>query len=337
MKKSYKIVLLFIISLGLMSLNGCSKEQKNAEDIDNIDVSSNLVLDIEDNEIKYKTLDNGKLVDLDIKSKDNLQAFNESKDILIFSRITEDNKKEMDIVSKGNKKTIDVEGYLDMVLISSNGSYTLYKTSLNGISVDYYIINNKTFEKKKLRDDILISGEMIKFLDNENIIFYGVDIKKKESGLYVYNIVNDTYTLKKKIMGGVISYLEVLDKDNVVYVEGIDEESKLISFNVSNKKAEVLTSKFKYIEDSILYKDKLYLSAAQYENLDLYSLDLKSKELKRLTFDFPKSLARTSSLIEENGEIYFSDVNGKIYKYDTIEKSTSIMDNKNGIYLIKSK
>lgn len=334
MKKNKKMIVA-ILSLSVISMYGCDKNSEK-DKINDIDVPTNLILDIKDEDIEYKTLKNGRISDFEINDEGMLMSYNGEQDVLVFSS-QQNEKNVLKIVVDGKEKTVDINGYLETVYISSDGRHTLYKTNSTGTVIEYFIMDNKTLKSTKLSENILVSGNMIKFLNNNELIFYGVDIEKKESGIFTYSINSGEYKLKKKIVGSVISYIDVLDENSILYSESIDQRQKLCVLNLDDLKLNEITDRFERVEDSIICDNKIYVSAQENYKLNLYEIDIDTNKVKRLTFDFPESLALESKLLVQEKNIYFSDINGDLYNYSINEKSINMVEKDKGEYLIMNK
>lgn len=330
MKKNRKIIVL-MLSLAMISMYGCDKEK-----INDIDVAENLVIDIKNEKVEYKTIKNGEVSNFEMDEDGTLMAYNGKNDVMVFSKV-ENEKNQLKIIANGKEELIDINGYLETVYVSTNGMYTLYKTNSASAVVEYFIMNNKTLKATKLSEKILVSGNMIRFLNNEEVIFYGVDIENKQSGIFIYNISSGEYKLEQKIIGSVVSYIDVLDEKTILYSESIDQRQKLCILNLDDLKTKEITDEFEHVEDSIMYNDNLYISAQENYKLNLYRINIKDNKINRLTFDFPESLGRESKLLAENNKIYFSDIKGDIYSYNIDEKSTSIVEKNSGEHLIMNK
>ncbi|MGL5575775.1 MAG: hypothetical protein ACRDCW_09560 [Sarcina sp.] len=335
MKRSYSVMLLLLV-IGVSGLYGCSKNDNVEKRVSQIDIKDNLVIDIKDGEEKYRYLDKGKFIEANLEGEGNLLAYNDKADISIFTNYN-DSEKYLNIISKKGKQEVLLKDRLDFVYLSKDGSYTFYKTCNKDNIVRYNLINNKTQESSVLPEDILISGDLIKFIDDKTLVLYGSDIENKVSGVFIYDIENGTYKLINEIMGKFMSSLEVISDSKILMIEVNQEGSDVYVLDIETNEINNISSNFNYVEDAILYKNKVFISALENSDLNLYFIDLDTNEFKRLTFDFPKSLGRKSRLLADDRKIYFSDITGKVYYYDVEEDSTNLLENQNGIYMILDK
>ncbi|MGL4655364.1 MAG: hypothetical protein ACRCWM_05735 [Sarcina sp.] len=335
MKRGYKLMVI-LLTLGVSTLYGCSKSNDIEKETNKIDIKDNLVIDFKEGKEEYRYLNKGKFEEANLDIDGSLLAYNDKADISIFTNYIEA-KKYLNIIFEDGKLEIPLEGRLDFVYISKDGSYTLYKTCSEDNIVLYNLIDNTTKKNITLAENVLISGNLIKFIDDKKLVLYGVDIDKKISGLFIYDIEKGSYELINEIKGRFMSSLEVISEDKVLMIEVNEESSDVYILDVKTKEMNNISSKFEYVEDAILYENKVYISAFENDDLNLYSIDLDRDILKRLTFDFPKSLGRESRLLADDGKIYFSDINGKVYFYDTKEDTVNLIENQNGVYMIVDK
>jgi hypothetical protein len=326
-----------LISLGAISLYGCSKKEvEEKKTINKIDILDNLVIDIKDGSEIYGYLNDGRFEKTDISAKGNLRAYNDKLDIMAFLEQKEE-ENYLNIIFADDSMNIKIDGNLDFVYISENGEYTLYKTSDRNNIIKLNLVDNKTKKTVVLPEDILVSGELIKFIGNDTIILYGVDINNNKYGVFTYDIKSGKYTLVKEMVGMYMSSIEAISESKVFMIEVSESSSQVYILDILTKDMQLISSEFSYVEDAILYEDKVYINALENGDLNLYSIDLESTKLKRLTFDFPKSLGRESRLLAENGRVYFSDINGKVYYYDIKEDTTNLIKNQDGMYMIVDK
>ncbi|MGL4741943.1 MAG: hypothetical protein ACRC41_14290 [Sarcina sp.] len=338
MKRNFKLIGMLIF-VCIFSLAGCTKRE-NDNVLENIDVLENLVIDRNaDGTEDYKYFNNGKLEKVNFKNnKGNLRAYNEKSDTLIFLEYDDDGFYRLKIRTKNKEKSITIDGILNFVTISSDGNYTFYST-LNADNIPvFHILNNNSFESEILKqDNILISGDLISFNNKGNLIFYGINIDKKEAGVFEYDIKLKTYSLVTKIEQGIVTALEILEGNKILLFKSLDEQNYIEIISNNNLENKVIKCDFKHIENAILVNEDIYFSAFENDKLNLYKYDNIKNNIKRLTFTFPYSLGRESRLLEWNNRIYFVDVKGEIYYYDIASESTVLGDFSKGEYIFLDK
>lgn len=328
--------MMLLLALAVSNLYGCSKNEDIEKQTDKIDIKDNLVIDIKSGKEVYRYLDKGKFIDANLEGDGNLLAYNDKADISIFTNYI-DSQKYLNIISKKGKQEILMKDRLDFVCLSKEGTYTLYKTCSEDNTVKYNIIDNMTQKISILPDNILISGDLIKFIDDKTLVLYGSDIENRSSGVFLYDIEAGTYKLVQEIIGKFMSSLEVISDSKVLMIEVNEDGSDVYVLDIKTNEMNNISSNFNYVEDAILYENKVFISAFENGDINLYSIDLGSNDFKRLTFNFPKSLGRESKLLADDRKIYFSDITGKVYFYDIEKDSTNLLENQNGVYMIMDK
>lgn len=328
--------MMLLLALAVSNLYGCSKNEDIEKQTDKIDIKDNLVIDIKSGKEVYRYLDKGKFIDANLEGDGNLLAYNDKADISIFTNYI-DSQKYLNIISKKGKQEILMKDRLDFVCLSKEGTYTLYKTCSEDNTVKYNIIDNMTQKISILPDNILISGDLIKFIDDKTLVLYGSDIENRSSGIFLYDIEAGTYKLVQEIIGKFMSSLEVISDSKVLMIEVNEDGSDVYILDIKTNEMNNISSNFNYVEDAILYENKVFISAFENGDINLYSIDLGSNDFKRLTFNFPKSLGRESKLLADDRKIYFSDITGKVYFYDIEKDSTNLLENQNGVYMIMDK
>lgn len=334
MKKGYKLLAGLFATAIIFS--ACTRTDIEEEKLGKIDVFDNLVVDIKDDKEIYSYISKDGIEKGQLESNGIVKTYSEKNDVVIFLEYHNDGKR-INIRTKDDLKYIKIDDFISLLKLSSDGKYMFLKEQKDEIISEYSIIDTQTLEKIVLDDEIFISGKIVDFLDEKQIVFYGVDSEKKISGLFTYNILTKKYELLREVDGRFVNYIKVLDSENIFLSAADDDEKYLGILNIKSGKINYVNADFKYIQDAVLEKDKVYFSGVENENMNLYMMDIKNKIVKRLTFDFPKNLGLDSYLINEEGKIYFSDVDGRLYFYDTEKNTTNILKKQDGIYMIVDK
>ncbi|MGL4991339.1 MAG: hypothetical protein ACRC57_09335 [Sarcina sp.] len=333
MKNRYKLILgMMLLSIGVY---GCTLSNVNDEKINNIDIAENLIADIKNNEESYFYLKDGILEESPLTASGSIRGYSTVGDITIFLEYY-DNGKRINIKKNENLKSLNIDGTISTIKLSLDGENILLITKNENFIPTYRIINTHTLEETYLEEEIFISGDIINFLSNDELVFYGVDANKKLSGIFKYNLKEKEYELLREIKDNFVSYMKVLDENKIFISLTKEEENKIGLLDINQNSIIEMESEFEAIENVVLFEDKIYLSAKYNGNISLYCSDLKKRVTKRLTYDFPKQLARNSSFIIEDNKIYFSDENGILYFYDFEKDTTNILNN-NRSYMIVDK
>ncbi|MGL5823208.1 MAG: hypothetical protein ACRCYE_16505 [Sarcina sp.] len=338
MKKNFNLIGMLIFFC-IFSLVGCTRKESN-EVLEDIDVVSNLIIDRNnDGTEEYKYFKDGTLERFKFENyKGNLRAYNEKSDILVFLSYEDDGYYKLKIRNKNREKVITIDGVLNFIKISDNGNYIFYST-LNDDNIPiFHIFDNTSFENEVFeQNNILVSGNLISFNSSDNIVFYGIDIDKKQAGIFEYDIKNRIYKLVSKVERGIGTHLEILENNKILILKSVEEKNYIELIDVNEDKNESIKTEVTYIEDAIVINDDIYFSAVENEKMNLYKFDNNEKIIKRLTFTFPYSLGRDSRLLEWNDRIYFVDIKGQIYYYDIASKTTILGDFEEGEYIILDK
>ena len=334
MKKNYKTVLLGI-SFSMMFFYGCGKKPIEEVSLEKVDIVDNLIIDMENDKEIYKYIDKGNLVSLNLEAHGKLRAYSEKADVAVFLEYSENGKK-INIRSNDEIKSFFVSGDISFINISSDGDYIFLKTTTDNIS-EYKIVDRHNLSSVNISDNIAISGDLIRFLDNDNLIFYGVDMDNNDCGIFSYNIKDRSYKLLKEIKEKFVNYIDVLSDSEILIGQVIDGQNKIALLDLNTLEEEILCDGFENIDTSVIYEGDIYMSAFENGNYNLYRVDINSKSIKRLTYGFPKSLGRESGFVIEENKIYFSDITGKLYFYDIKSESINILENQIGMNMIVDK
>lgn len=333
MKNKYKILLgIILFSMGLY---GCTLPSIKDEKVNNIDISENLIADIKNDEESYFYLKNGILEESYLIASGSIRGYSTIGDVTIFLEYYE-NGKRINIKKNENLKSLNINETITRLKLSLDGENILLITKNENFIPTYSIINTHTLEQIYLDEEIFISGDMITFLNNDELIFYGVDVNKKLSGIFKYNLKEKEYELLREIKDSFVSYIKALDENKIFILLTKEEKNKIGLWDINQNSIIEMESEFESIENVVFFDEKIYLSARYNGNINLYCSDFKKQVIKRLTYDFPKQLARNSAFIIEDNKIYFSDENGILYFYD-IEKGTTNILNNDRRYMIVDK
>lgn len=334
MKKSFFLggFLAFCIIL----LSNISFDKKgNGEKLE-LNWQENLLVRIDENEINYESIVEGEIKDVKLSKKGTLKTYNISKNIyLFFNEIAE--RKYLDIYINDQLTSIEIAKELENVEISPKGEYILFKVKDN---TDYEIFDVKTKERTVLKEDVFHSGNLIKFLEDGRIVFYGVRTEDKVSGIFSYDIEKKSYSLIKEVTG-FVNYIEVLKDYEIIFLKtNLLGETELIKLNVKTKVSEKLSIDIENIYDGEYLDGKFYFLGNRFKsNVAIYSCDLGTKDINRVTFDFPENINLKAGIEVIDGEIYFDGykenlAEGNIYRFNPKDKSVNLVSGKKGEYLI---
>lgn len=245
------------------------------------------------------------------------------------------------IITNGVKEhKISVEGNIEELIISPKGTKLLYRYN-SGDKIGYKVLDLQNFKEFDFNENLAISGENVKFVNEDQLILYGVDLEKRQSGLYIYNIKDGSYTLEKQIVKAFIDYIDLVEDQVVLYTQSsIDGKKNCYIYNLDSKKESVISNEVGEIESLCKIGNVVYFIGTKGEGLrSLYSIDITNNKLDRLVYDFPKNISEKSKLIVVGDNIYFLGFNDSkeknaLYRYNPKDKSIKLIDSNKGQYII---
>ena len=330
------LVILSNTFLGCSFTKGATEEEGKGK---KLNLPENIVSSILGDEINYYDLKDDSLEKLDLNLKGTMEAYSHELDLAIYREVK--NKETYLIISDGVKEEkILVKGHIEELLVSPKGTKLLYRYN-SGETIGYKILDLKTFKEFNFDENLAISGENVKFLDEEQLILYGVDLEKRKSGIYKYNIEKGEYSLEKPIEKAFIDYIDSLGEGNIFYEKSsIEGNKECYIYNLDKKEEKLISKEIKEINSLCKIGDKIYLVGSKEDGLrSLYSIDIESKKLNRLVYDFPKNLSENPYLISLDGSVYFlgfesEKENNALYKYNPLDRSVKLIDKDKGQFII---
>lgn len=277
---------------------------------------------VEDNygDFKFYNLSEGKYNLIEIE--DTIAEFNKLSGNYIY------NNDNVYMVNYYEEKSIIDTLKVNKPKLSKDGEYLSY--FIRDIYYELKIKDLKNNEYIEFKSDVAISGDLVDWISEDTLIYYGID-SNKNNGLFTFNVK----TLKEKFLYnlevGYIEYLEVLDNEIAfIQEEGRGNKSlKLISLNGQIK--EMLEEIYE-VSDVEKNENGIYiLGKISGNNYSLYKYS--DGKFKRLIFDFPKIINLEKGLSKDsNGNILFmgSDNDYSVNNiYICIDDSISLL-NSNG-------
>lgn len=323
--KSFGLILGIIISFGFFT--ECEKKEKE-------NITEKVIL----NDGAIIKTENGELFNFDLK-KDVYEKNSNDKTIIEYS----DDKKSYIYIFNGKHfvrkedKIIQIEKeiYKDLNL-ASTGNYIAY---ISGKENKFEIIDLMKNKEIELKSKVRISGEFFDFTKDDSIVYYGIS-EDGENGVFKYNLKTNEEKLIYKIPKGYIEFLKVIDNEIILSINSIEDGKKLISINLDNMKAIVLSKEIDKIIDIQKEKNIYYfLGSTKIDGDSLYLID--SAKIERVVFDFPKEISLESKLSKNNnGEILFMGKNNiengvGIYSYNENNDIKLIEDQEGNYNFVK--
>ncbi|MBV4415231.1 DUF5050 domain-containing protein [Clostridium tyrobutyricum] len=348
MKDFVKNMLLIIVFFAVLILVGCGVKK---EEIDKFSVPkySNVIV-LESNKGKKRIFN----IENDALNENNSYVdildlnYNLSKSVYVYLLSKKGNENKIQIINKNSK--IELKDFFSASDIKLNQSgdkiaFRIYKTdstsSAQGMKI-YDIKNNKYIN---LKSNVLVSGNLYAWLDENRIIYYGSKAGEKNSTkIYAYNIENNKESQYYDNINGYCMYVFPVN-NNILYVSGIGDNQFLYYYDKTNNTTRVLdkniTGIYKSIKDD--KRKKIFFIAKQRNNVcALYEFSYENLTLNRITYDFPKFIGASYGIAEDRDEnIYFTgydteenENNMDVYMYNIKQKSINLLSNHESLYKI---
>lgn len=269
--------------------------------------------------------------------------------IFLVKKIDESgkSKNQIKIIKDDHTKVLNESSVYSDIRISPDSNNILFRSfkdvDMNepeGIKV-YDIQNNKQIQ---IKTKVLVSGDVYEWLDNENIIYYGIISDKPNSGnIYKYNIKSGEESVYFSKLEGFCSRMYSISKDEILVLDNKEEQYKLVYYNVDTGEKKLISQNITDMTNAVVNKDKnlLYFigEASESNNFALFSIDLNTFECSQLTYDLPKNVDKKAGLaIDTNGNVIFggkdSENNNDIYIYDVKNNSTNLITENSNNYKI---
>jgi hypothetical protein len=291
-KKIRRIFLVNFILIIAILLYGCKKDSEIEENKINI---LNGAIAIEDSgQYKIYNLINNKYEKVDT------EYIITSYDLKSGSFIYSENG-EYKIKHSGKEELIEDNKTVISPKLSENGKYVAYFTKEVYLNLKLKdLVNN---EEVSINSNVAISGSLMDWLDEKNLVYYGVD-NNKNNGLFIYNIEEKQEKLLYKIDLGYVEFLKGLD-NGVVFLQEKEGKQKIFKIIDSSGKAiDIIENVMDVSDVEVTSKGIFILGKLQDNNYSLYKIN--DGKAKRLVYDFPKLINLDKGLSkDENGNIIF--------------------------------
>ena len=225
--------------------------------------------------------------------------------------------------------------------IEENKSIISPKLSTMGRYVSYFLkdqyleLKVKDLSKNEnidIKSNVAISGELVEWLNENTLIYYGID-NKKNNGIFTYNIEEEKESLIYKLENGFLENIKVFD-NVAIFIQSNLSREKIIK--IIDKNGEIIEeiNEVEDVNDIEYTKDGLFiLGKIKNNNYSLYKYS--NNEMKRLIYDFPKIIDLEKGLSKDmDGNIIFVGKDNmeleNIYMYKN--DSINILDSKEGNY-----
>lgn len=326
-RKNLKVFLSSLFLLLIITMVGCEKEEIIKEEINRLELFNGAIAIENSNEytIYNKINDSYEKADTNYV----ISSYNLNNKSFIFN---EDGK--MKVNYNGKEIDIDADKNIISPKLSIMGEYLLYF-----IKDEYLQLKIKNLAKDEyvnFKSNVMISGDLVEWLSEDSLIYYGID-NNKNNGIFIYDFIEEKEKLLYKLDNGFLEYMRVFD-NLIIFTQSNFSKEK--SIKIISKNGEIIEeiNDVKDVNDIEYTKDGLFiLGKFKDNNYSIYQY--KDGNLKRLVYDFPKVINLEKGLsIDKDGNILFvgnNEINKeKIYMYsnesivalDTVEGNYFFID-----------
>lgn len=307
-KRIFVCVFIFIV-LPLLVL-GCSEEEKvNPDNLaEVIKLEKGAVLKSEDGEYNLYNYRDYNYNKMNINST--ILAYDKSSS----SYICEEDGEHY-IVYDNKKYKIKDKRYEGLKL-SPHGKYISYFVDDDGLKLKIFKNDSKNSEIK-INSEVLISGTLYDWYDDNTIVYYGVK-NDKTNGLFIYDIIKDKEELIYTVEEGYLVYLK-RSMDSLIFLQmNFKNDKELVVIDKKSNQTNILSRYIEELNDVIEIDKKFYFTGKiKDDSKSLYKIE--DNNIERLVFDFPAAIDAEKGLKADDEEnILFVGKNGIYGKYENI-------------------
>ncbi|MBU5482962.1 hypothetical protein KQI86_01405 [Clostridium sp. MSJ-11] len=344
MSSIYKFISLVMTMLLALTASSCSRtnEEHFETKVTVTNFKFNDVIIMENKDVKsniYK-INNNSLAKVD--SLEYVSEIAYKKDaslyILLLHDENEIKKNSINILKNDKVSNINEFYYAKDLRISPKGGNLAYRSyssqsldSAEGLSL--YGIDTR--EKIQFNSSVLVSGNLFHWINDDEILYYGVCDETRTTAIYKYNVKDNKEEIYTKLPKGYYTYflpyennLMILSRDlnkNTIYLYERDSD-KIISISESIEE----------IYDGVYNKmnNAMYIIGLE-KGSDLpalYSINLENNKVERITFDFPVEADPYGGLkVDDEGSVYYCGYTGldgqnnEVFKYNPKDNSNSLI------------
>lgn len=323
--KNKLLILLLTCFIGILS--GCSlineHDEIKEEEKERITLNKGAIVEDNYGRFTFYNLKEGKYEAAEMENT--LVKFNTQSGNYIFDR---ENKYFVNYEGK----EIDIDS-LDVInpSLSFNGQYLSYFTNEGYFELKIKDLKNE--ENIEFESDVAISGELVGWISDNTLIYYGID-DDRNNGLFTFNVESKEEKFLYSLEMGYVEYLKVLENEIAFIQERGNKNKSLKLISLDGEVQEILEG-VSEIKDVAKTDDGIYLlGKVSGNNYSIYKYS--DNKFKRLIFDFPKIINLDKGLSkDENGNLLFmghdTDYNlNNIYMIE--DESISLINSKSSNY-----
>ncbi|EJO5346966.1 hypothetical protein NRP93_001032 [Clostridium botulinum] len=355
-KEGFKNIGCFIIIILIIVLGGCKSGKISKEPKVNIPRFTEVItLKKEKDSLDIYNIQHGD-INKTMESKDvTAVKYNNRNSIYVFTNIIEKgkelNKNKITIIKNGKKIILDNFYSASDIDISKDGNKIAYRSfkedsleSAQGMKI--YDIENK--KEIKIKSQVLVSGNLFKWLNNDEILYYGINSEKdNRAKIYKYNVKENKEQVYVDNIKGISTYF-MINGENVLLLNRQGDKYNISYYDKKHNSFKKISEEVNLIYKGTISKDNMYfLGKNDLENKDyLYKIDGDLLNLTKLTYDFPAKVDINGGISsDKNGNIYFTGYDkleeqllNEIYIYKEKDNTVEIIsDEKNSYYIMGEK
>lgn len=306
--KIKKIVWIIGIMTGALFLLSCTGNNKVQEVREKEAIQLNLGAVIENDNGTYHNynLQHGKYEKL--SNEEVILVYNNSSGNYIAQR---DDK----YIGVFNGKEIDLSMITNMdenLSISPNGKYISFLTDNEGY--EFNIINTENGEKVEFKSEVLISGKLIDWTYDENLIYYGINVEENKNGIFMYDIEDKSEKLVYEFKNGTAQFLKGTQEGIVFVQEQLNSDKILRQIDLKTSENRIISKDIMLVYQLVQSKGDIYvLGRFKDHNVSIYKIS--NNKVKKMIYDYPSSIKIEKGLsLDEEGNILFVGTNGDANK-----------------------
>lgn len=351
MNRKIGIITAIAITLSL-SISACDRNIP-LEDQYKFTHSSITVMESSASKDKILNIDNGKISNVGSLNNVLSIVYNYNKDVYVYllkisqgSNLTKDK-----LVIQTNDKEKEVSDFYSALdtKLSPEADKVAFRSfskddygSAQGIRV-YDIKKNKYID---LNSKVLVSGNLYEWLNENEIVYYGVKPGEKGNGkIYKYNFNTNTESVFFDNIKGYCIFYTLIKEKGILLLETDTQENRLCYYDIKSKSKMTISRDITAVDSKVLDKKQNELYIVGDDRLEgiplLYGISLNNLNIERINYDFPTEVDKYGGLaMDDKGTVYFSGATNSddkldtIFEYNSMDKSISKFSETKGSYCI---